>query len=156
MRAMVRQVLLVALSGFALGPGFASARPAQDARQEAVPDVRGEWKGVEVVRFTATGTYKGEDTLRITEQDGPYFRGTRSYRIPAGKESANVGGRSVREATEPILGVIDFDNRTLRIAEQGDGGRIDAVLADARTLRGTYVESGDNARVIRFTYTKVK
>ena len=80
---------------------------AEDAN---VPNLVGTWTGP----FTAMrekGVADGSLTLRVVEQDGPLLRAEKSWESPG--VPGDVGGKAVEEATEPLVGVVDFDGEQL-------------------------------------------
>ena len=84
-------------------PGFA---------QDTVPDLVGTWMGEKTVYFFE-GERHSVDILMITEQSGAHFRGTRSWEhISDDEPLGHAGDDHSHAASEPILGMIGFDNRT--------------------------------------------
>ena len=117
-----------------------------------MPDLVGSWKGEKTVYYLE-GERRSISELEITKQDGFHFSGTRSWqhteedKAPLGQ----VGGEHVRRASEPILGLVDFDGTTLHIVEHDDWGHFRGRLVDSDTIQLIYVESGPNAAVYRVT-----
>ena len=64
----------------------------------------------------------------MTEQDGALFRAEKTWKVNPGGTPGSVHGKLVSEAVEPLIGVIDFDGRTIYLAEQGDFGTYTARL----------------------------
>jgi hypothetical protein len=86
----------------------------------------------------------------------PALRAEKSWKLNAGGTPGSVGGKLVSEAVEPLIGVVDFDGRTIYLAEQGDVGTYTAHLTDPDTLQIVYVESGDAATIYRFIVKRAK
>jgi hypothetical protein len=142
-----------ALIGF-LGHTPATAKDSETAASPA-PDLVGTWTG-SAKRLRGDGGAEGPIEIRVTEQDGPLFRAEKSWKLNAGGTPGSVGGKLVSEAVEPLIGVVDFDGRTLYLAEQGDVGTYTAHLTDPDTLQIVYVESGDAATIYRFVVKRAK
>jgi hypothetical protein len=95
------------------------------------------------------------DGIRVTEQDGAYFRGIHFWEHAEKKEAiAHVGTKPAVKATEPIMGVIGFDGKTLYIVEQGDAGVFHGRLTGTNTIEVVYLESGHAAAIARFTWER--
>ncbi len=122
--------------------------------QEA-PDLVGAWTGpYKVIR--SNGGAEGILTLRVTEQDGPLLRLEKSWEVAPGGAPGEVGGELVTKATEQLVGVIGFDGREVRFAEQGDGGVYTGELTGPDTLELLYVEAGHQATAYRVMMTRSK
>ena len=82
------------------------------AQQHApvIPNLVGSWNGEKTVYFF-DGERHSVEELQITEQDGFHFSGTRSWHHPEEDQDpiGHVGGELVHRASEPILGIFDFD-----------------------------------------------
>jgi hypothetical protein len=139
---MKRVLALVVLAvGLMLGQHQVWAEDASQVTQQAkpVPDLKGEWSGpFKVIR--AHGISEGTFTLRITEQDGPLLKGEKSWETPGAE--GNVAGVDVQRATEPLIGVVDFDGKTFYFAEVGDDGFHVARLTTPDMLQVVYLEAG--------------
>jgi hypothetical protein len=77
----------------------------------------------------------------VLKQDGPLFRAEKSWETPG--TTGKVGSNEVEKATEPLAGVVDFDGRSVYLAEQGDNGVYAGRLTAPDTLELIYVEAGD-------------
>jgi len=100
----------------------------------------GTWTGpLKVLR--AKGIGKGTLTIRVTDQDGALFKAENAWETPG--TVGKVGSREVEKATEPLAGVIDFNGKSVYLAEQGDNGLYTGRLTAADTLELVYVEAGD-------------
>jgi hypothetical protein len=111
---------------------------AEDANA-AVPNLVGTWTGpFKAMRETAVAD--GSLTLRVLEQDGPLLKAEKSWKSPG--VPGDVGGKAVEEATEPLVGVIDFDGKSVHLAEQADNGLYSGRLTAPDTLEFVYIEAG--------------
>jgi hypothetical protein len=112
---------------------------AEDAKTAPIPDLVGTWTGpFKVMR--AKGVGEGSLTLRVLEQDGPLLKLEKSWETPG--VAGNVGGKEVDKATEPLVGVVDFDGKSVHLAEQDDNGLYTGRLTASDTLELIYVEAG--------------
>ncbi|MGV1014901.1 MAG: hypothetical protein ACOYB4_08020 [Methyloceanibacter sp.] len=103
-----------------------------------VPDFTGTWTGpFKVIR--AHGISSGTITLHVTEQDGPLLKGVKSWETGG---EGNVAGVDVQRATAPLVGVVDFDGKSLYFAMVGDDGIHTARLTAHHTLQVVYIEAG--------------
>lgn len=122
---------------------------------ETIPDLVGKWAGpMKEMRWE--GPAEGPLEIRITEQDGPLLRGEKGWTLAPGSTPGSVEGKLVTEAVEPLIGVVDFDGKTIHLAEQGDAGTYHGRLVDADTLELVYVEAGDVATVYRVLLKRTK
>ena len=128
---------------------------AQEALGFPVPDLIGAWTGpYKVIR--SNGGAEGVLTLRVTEQEGPLLRLEKSWEVAPGGAPGDVGGELVTKATEDLVGVIGFDGREVRFAEQGDGGMYTGEFTGPDTLELLYVESGHQATAYRTILRRAK
>ena len=129
---------LIAVASVALAVWLSPGQVlAEDA---AVPNLVGTWIGpLKVLR--AKGIGKGTLTIRVTDQDGALFKAENAWETPG--TVGKVGSREVEKATEPLAGVIDFNGKSVYLAEQGDNGLYTGRLTAADTLELVYVEAGD-------------
>ena len=112
---------------------------AEDAKTAPIPDLVGTWTGpFKVMR--AKGVGEGSLTLRVLEQDGPLLKLEKSWETPG--VAGNVGGKEVDKATEPLVGVVDFDGKGVYFAEQEDNGLYRGSLVAPDTLELIYLEAG--------------
>lgn len=141
---------VLALAALALGLMLGQHQAfAEDAK---VPELTGTWSGpFKVIRESGIG--EGTFTLRVTEQTGPLLKGEKSWETPG--TEGNVGGKDVEKATEPLLGVVDFNGKTIYLAEQGDDGYHLGRLTAPDTLELIYLEAG-HATAFRAVLTREK
>jgi hypothetical protein len=119
------------------------------AQEGPPPDLVGTWKGERTTYFQE-GKRQATEELRITEQDGAYFRATKTWQH-AEKDMEPLGhvGEPIGRASEPMLGVIDFDGETIYMVEHGDWGQFRGRLVDRDTIQGVLMESGPHAVIYR-------
>lgn len=119
---------------------------------KSIPDLVGTWTGEKKIYYQK-GERQSTSELRIFEQDGAYFRGCRIWgHTETEKEPlGHAGGKHVRQALEPILGIIGFDFKTIYMVEHDDWAHLHARLVGPDTMEVVYVESGPNAAVFRVT-----
>lgn len=119
------------------------------AQEGALPNLVGTWKGERTTYFKE-GQRQAAEELRITEQDGAYFRATKVWEH-AEKNEQPLGhvGEPVGQASEPMLGVIDFDRETIHMVEDEDWGQFRGRLVDQDTIEGILMESGPYAVIYR-------
>lgn len=120
-----------------------------DESKTAMPNLVGTWTGEKTIYFLK-GSRHSVDILNITEQEGAHFRGTRTWEHRSDDEPlGHAGDDHTHQASEPILGIVGFDNKTIHIVEHDDLGQLHARLADPDTMEVIYVEPGENAAVFR-------
>ena len=112
---------------------------AEDAN---VPNLVGTWTGP-FKAMREHGIADGSLTLRVTEQAGPLLKAEKSWKSPG--VPGDVGGKEVEQATEPLVGVIDFDGKSVHLAEQADNGLYRGRLTAPDTLELVYIEAGHAA-----------
>jgi hypothetical protein len=136
----MKQLLILSALAFSLllGQGAVAASAAeQDAAQ--VPNLVGTWSGpFKVLR--AGGIGEGTLTLSVTKQDGPLFKAEKTWDTPGAE--GYVGDKAVEQATEPLVGVVDFDGAGVHLAEEGDAGLYMGRLSAPDTLELVYIEAG--------------
>jgi hypothetical protein len=76
----------------------------------------------------------------VTKQDGPLFKAEKTWDTPGAE--GFVGDKAVEKATEPLVGVVDFDGAGVHLAEEGDAGLYMGRLAAPDTLELVYIEAG--------------
>jgi hypothetical protein len=128
---------------------------AEDTAGAPVPDLTGVWTGPYTV-IRSDGHAEGVLTLKVTEQDGPLLRLEKSWEVAPGGAPGDVGGELVSKATEQLVGVVGFDGREVRFAEQGDSGEYSGILTGPDTLELLYVESGRQATAYRLVMKRTK
>lgn len=114
-----------------------------------LPNLLGTWAGEKKIYYQK-GETRSTTELRITEQDGAYFRGFHVWEQSQKKDPlGHVRGENVYQASEPIMGIIAYDSTTIYMVEHGDLGHLNARLAGPDTMEVVYMESGPNAAVFR-------
>ena len=138
--------LLALAAGLWLGPIPVLAEDA------AAPDLKGTWTGP----FTAQrwkGRADGVLTLNVLDQEGSSLKAEKFWETPG--KPGNVGGKDTEDVTEPMVGVIDFDGKSVFFAEQDDNGLYRGTLTSPDTLELVYLEAG-SANVYRVRLTRKK
>jgi hypothetical protein len=126
---------------------------AEEAGQ-VIPNLVGKWTA-EYKVFSPRGHFEASNVLTVTEQDGPYFRGNHVWTVRKGSKNVPTQhGKVVTSEKEPIIGVIDFDGKTVRIVEQGDIGRFDGRVAGPNKMELVHTEGGAEAFLYRAVFTK--
>jgi hypothetical protein len=114
-----------------------------------IPNLVGSWVG-EYKVYLHTGQKMASAELRITEQDGPHFRGVNAWKDAAGgKPMTTKKGKLITQDSEPFVGIIGFDGKSITIVEQDDMGTLHGELEGKDTMRLIYGEPGSNAMVFR-------
>ena len=99
------------------------------SESKSVPDLSGEWKGLNQTVSNAKGYSEWEKTLTISEQRDRRFKGSFAY----------------SEGTVDFSGVIFGDNTSFAWTSEGSKGyNIGRVLGDNR-ISACYVEAGKQA-----------
>lgn len=125
---------------------------AKDADSAPVPNLVGTWTGpFKAMRETTVAD--GALTVRVLEQDGALLKAEKSWQSLG--VAGNVAGKAVKEATEPLVGVIDFDGKSVHLAEQDDNGLYAGRLVAPDTLELVYIEAG-HATAYRVRLTRGK
>jgi hypothetical protein len=70
----------------------------------------------------------------------PAAQGGKTWETPG--TEGNVAGVDVQRATEPLVGVVDFDGKSIYFAEVGDDGIHLGRLTSSDTLEVVYIEAG--------------
>jgi hypothetical protein len=149
----MKQLLIASMLAIGLWLGqvaVAASAAEQDAAK--VPDLVGTWSGpFKVLR--AGGIGEGTLTVRVTKQDGPLFKAEKTWDTPGAE--GYVGDKAVEQATEPLVGVVDFDGAGVHLAEEGDAGLYMGRLSAPDTLELVYIEAGHGtAYRVRLTRQK--
>jgi hypothetical protein len=142
----------ILLALFALAIGLSLSPTPVLAEDVSAPDLKGTWTGP----FTAqrwNGRADGVLTLNVLEQEGSSLKAEKFWETPG--KPGNVGGKDTEDATEPMVGVIDFDGRSVFFAEQDDNGLYRGTLTAPDTLELVYLEAG-SANVYRVRLTRKK
>jgi len=114
------------------------------------PNMVGNWGDDEYKVYLYTGSKIGQIEFQIKEQDGPHFRGVHVWKhVDSGKPLTTKNGNLITGDTEPFVGVIGFDGKSITIAEQDDTGVLHGMLTGDDTMQLIYEEPGPNAMVFR-------
>lgn len=131
-----------------------SAAAAAAEAEQAIPNLVGKWTA-EYKVYSPRGFVESSNVLTVTEQDGPYIRGNHVWTVRKGpKGLITQHGKAVSSEKEPIIGVIDFDGKTVRIVEHGDTGRFDGRVVGPNKMELVHTEGGAEPFVYRAVFTK--
>lgn len=131
-----------------------SAVAAAEEAGHVIPNLVGKWTA-EYKVFSPRGFVESTNVLTVTEQDGPYIRGNHVWTVRKGpKGLITQHGKAITSEKEPIIGVIDFDGKTVRIVEQGDTGRFDGRVVGQNKMELVHTEGGAEPLVYRAVFTK--
>ena len=131
-----------------------SAVAAAEEAGQVIPNLVGKWTADYKV-FSPRGFVESSNVLTVTEQDGPYIRGNHVWTVRKGpKDLIPQHGKVVTSEKEPLIGVIDFDGKTVRIVEKGDTGRFDGRVVGPDKMELVHTEGGAEALVYRAVFTK--
>ena len=127
--------------------------PSLSLAQSATPSLIGTWTSVtgEVGHWSGTLKPFGKQVgiLTVEEQIGGVFRGTMVYdNDPSGPEFEGKAGIS-HILSEPVLGVIDWDGRSIVWVDRDDETVHRARLVNERTMEVIAFEPGAHAVVNR-------
>jgi hypothetical protein len=125
---------------------------AQDAG--GLPDLIGVWISEDTVcHHMRAVTDELVVELRITEQDGRFVRGERSW-AHEGEAVMNAQGELTTEASEKVIGVFDARGMTVHFVEHDDIGQIFVTVIDDDRLASTYAEPGEHATLCTQTFVR--
>ncbi|MHB8771030.1 MAG: hypothetical protein ACYC7J_08540 [Syntrophales bacterium] len=131
-----------------------SAAAAAEEAGQGIPNLVGKWTA-EYKVFSPRGFIESTNVLTVTEQDGPYIRGNHVWTVRKGpKDLITQHGKVVGSEKEPLIGVIDFDGKTVRIVERGDTGRFDGRVVGPSKMELVHTEGGTEAFVYRAVFIK--
>ncbi len=141
------------LSAAIAGPLAVLLSPAAGLA-EGFADLKGHWTAQYRVR-SGQGISPAEADRVIYEQQDEFFRANFAWRHDPntnviGDDGSGVGQRGEEE----VLGMVNWDRRTVVLADKGDLGHWSGELLDADTLRVTYVESGQHATPFRAIFER--
>lgn len=120
------------------------------ARADDLPDLVGSWVAVDGQMHFWHGTpldvAQDGHAMRIDidEQIGALLSAVMVYTNPSGLHGHD-GDELTDDATEKLVGVIDWDGRTILFADTPDIGFHRIVLIDDDTMEMTMLESGEYA-----------
>jgi hypothetical protein len=128
-----------------------SNAPAND-----IPNILGTWTLV-----SADGIFgdhivtelSGTEII-IDMQQNAVFSGSLSYEVEDEDLAFHDGSGHTRMASEPFLGVVNWDNRSLTIAERADTSVMAGTLLNSETMAMVYVEPGEHAFAARMLFVR--
>lgn len=145
MKTLSITILFWALVGVLILPAGVNAES-----NDKLPNLVGTWVDNQYKVYLHTGHKIAKVEFRITEQDGPHFRGVNVWsHIDSGKPMTTKKGKLITHDEEPFIGIIGFDGKTITIVEQDDMGTMHGELIGNDTIRLVYGEPGSNAMVFR-------
>ena len=137
---LLKRMLALAIF-LALAPNPAEAEP---------PNLIGRWQGEATVLLqfkTETVQTSQMQILEITHHDGQMIRGLHLWAALEDGIYGNVAGEHVVEASEPVIGVVGQDGKTIRMVEIDDPGMLFATVLGPNELEVEYLEAGETAVV---------
>ena len=139
---------------FALGLVLSGPVAQAEDADSAVPDLVGTWSASGVACYHLEDHTTGIVVeIRITEQDGRFFRGIKAW-AHEGKAVMDAGGQLMNAASEPVMGVVAQDGKTLHVVEHADSGHHFIRLVNSETMEVVYAESGSAAAVCEWIATR--
>ncbi len=142
----MRKIALLAFVAVFFSPFLSQAN-------DAAPNMIGTWKTVEGAVGHWEGGLKKFDvergTLVVTEQANGLFRGTMTYASDTRKPKFEGKDGHGHVLTEDILGLIEWDNRTVIWVDHFDETVHKGRLVDANRMEVIGYEPGDHAVVTR-------
>ncbi|MEM7445641.1 MAG: hypothetical protein AAF414_20130 [Pseudomonadota bacterium] len=129
-----------------------STVPHQPASaNEPVPNLEGIWAKTDgQIRYwdgqinTFPQSYEISQ-IEITDQEGAVFEAYQSSVAIEGAQQGRHGTEPISSDRLPMLGVIDWDGVSVRIADIGDTTAYECTLVDDDTMYCTLWEAGDHA-----------
>lgn len=146
---MTKRFTVVLASFLYLFFGFPATSFAQDA-----PSLVGTWSSTHPAQSTAGFTVI-EVEFEFEEQQGALFNGKYRWRLPPAQGvTMNDGAETGFMGEEDLIGVIDWDNRSVVIVDAADTGHFQGRLINNNTLEMIYFEAGENAAVARGVWVR--
>lgn len=131
---------------------LAAAVAAEES--DAIPSLEGVWLATFKIQ-TRQGISGATGKLVITEQHDHLFRGSFAWSLePGTRVRADANRRVGQSGAELFLGLLDWDNRSLRMADAGDRGYWSGRLVGAHAMRLVYAESERHAAVFRAMFVR--
>ena len=148
---MPRVIAILVAAVFVLTSQSSSGQSVGDT-----PNVMGVW------RLVAMDGIFGDQILTelpstevtIDRQEGAVFNGTMAYEVAESEPAFHDGTALTRMASEPFLGVIGWDSRSLTIAERADTSLMVGELLNSETMALVYVEPGEYAFAARMLFVR--
>jgi len=132
--------------------GVACISPAALAQSD-VPNLEGLWECDEATILFREGEWsRVKRSMEVTEQRDAVFQALHTWALdPAAGVMGHTFGETMIGGTIPWVGVIDFDNETIRGGAFGDGHQFQGRLVDRNTIQLTLTEAGDHPWASRTT-----
>ncbi|MEM7445523.1 MAG: hypothetical protein AAF414_19540 [Pseudomonadota bacterium] len=132
-----------------LTPGLAQAQG-----DDELPELIGEWLCDQTPLMMRGEPTEARRTITFDAQVGATYSAVMDWEIAREPGVAGDQGGPAFTGTVLMVGVVDWNNRTLHGAAVGDGHLHSAELVDENTMRVIFVESGDNGFAFRSTCTR--
>ncbi|MEH6527731.1 MAG: hypothetical protein V7723_16810 [Sneathiella sp.] len=127
--------------------------PNTGRAQSTTPDLMGTWISVtgEVAHWSGTLKHFGEQVgiLKVEEQLGGVFRGHMVYQNEKSGPKFEGSDGIDHTLSEPVLGVIDWDGKSVVWVDKDDETVHRARLVNSRTMEVIAYEPGEHAVVNR-------
>ena len=127
---------------------FLAVTPVPAAAEQ--PDLIGTWRGEAIVLLqfkNETVQTTQSQILEFTHHEGQMVRGLHLWRALDLDVHGHVAGQHVRAASEPFIGVVGQDGKTIRMVEIEDPGMLFATVLGPNELEVEYLEAGERAVV---------
>jgi len=146
---MTRIFAVLAIVLFVLGGQAVNAQNNNPVT--ATPNILGVWNLVAVDGIFGDQVIAElpHTEIVIDMQQGAVFSGSLGYEVAESEPAFHDGSDHTRMASEPFLGVIGWDGRTLTIAEREDTSMLTGELLNSETMSLIYVEPGEHAFAAR-------
>ena len=152
MQAGLGALLFMAMvhTSFALEPADLSAPHFQ----QYPPELIGQWV---VIKKDSIGWHRsiqdhtsGPAYLQIEEQNGAVLEGFFFWQAPPGYARDHNGIAEVSEAKEPIIGLVEWDGRSVTFVEHPDTGTLQGKLLHKDMMQLMHFEPGPHATIARY------
>lgn len=133
------RVLQMVVALFAL-TAFASSAASEES------DLVGVWKAKVIVALQSDGKIVETPrvmSITIEQVNGSLLRGERTWSAES-DVTGNVAGEDVLEASEPFIGAVEADGKTIHLVEVDDNGMMFCELLGPNELELTYMETDGN------------
>lgn len=141
--------------------GWAAVASAQDPGllpkpmvQPRHPELVGQWV---VVKKDGIGWHRaiqdhtsGPAYLQIEEQDGAVLEGYFFWQVQPGEARDHNGIAEVSEAKEPLIGLVEWDGRSVTFVEHPDTGTLQGKLLHNNMMQLVHFEPGQYATISRY------
>ena len=143
MNAPMRYAMTVAML---LTPSLVQAQG-----EDGVPDLMGTWVCDQTPLMMRGEPTEARRTITFNTQVGATYSAVMDWEIAREPGVPGDQGGPAYDGSILMVGVVDWDNRTLHGAAVGDGHLHIGELVDEDTMRVIFVEPGDNGFAFRST-----